>query len=144
MRHTYWVWGRVRQRTSPYGVGGETGYTAQEDVKSINSYNTGEGRTIGSGFSLPAFQDPPWFYLLFCPWVATILFPCITEFSPLLNCSHHLQKKKKRPSCASKPFQFSSHFSNPLLELLPWSLLSFSLESNPPWTTSSLLNHSPT
>ena len=30
---------------SPYGVGGETGYTVQEDLKSINSYNTGEGRT---------------------------------------------------------------------------------------------------
>ena len=32
--------------TSPYGVEGETGYTAQEDMKSINSYNMGEGRTI--------------------------------------------------------------------------------------------------
>ena len=28
------------------GVGGETGYTAQEDLKSVNSYNMGEGRTI--------------------------------------------------------------------------------------------------
>ena len=22
-------------------------------------------------FSVPAFQDPPWFYLLCCPWVTT-------------------------------------------------------------------------
>ena len=67
MRHVYWVGGRVRQIPSPYGVGGETGYTAQEDLKSINCYNTGEGRMIGSGFSVPAFQDPPWFYRLFNP-----------------------------------------------------------------------------
>ena len=46
MRHVYWVGGRVRQIPSPYGVGGETGYTAQEDLKSMNSYNTGEGRMI--------------------------------------------------------------------------------------------------
>ena len=47
MRHVYWVGvGRVRQISSPYGVGGETGYTAQEDLKSVNSYNMGEGRTI--------------------------------------------------------------------------------------------------
>ena len=26
-----------------------------------------------SGFSVPAFQDPPWFYLLFSPWVTTFL-----------------------------------------------------------------------
>ena len=26
-----------------------------------------------SGFSIPAFQDPPWFHLLFCPWVTTFL-----------------------------------------------------------------------
>ena len=54
---------------SPYGVGRETGYTAQEDLESINSYNTGEGRMIRVRFSVPAFQDPPWFYLLCCPWV---------------------------------------------------------------------------
>ena len=37
---------RVRQIPSPCGVGGEAGYTAQEDLKSMNSYNMGEGRTI--------------------------------------------------------------------------------------------------
>ena len=31
---------------SPYGVGGEIGYTTQEDLKSINSYNMGEGRMV--------------------------------------------------------------------------------------------------
>ena len=56
---------------SPYGVGRETGYTAQEDLESINSYNTGEGRMIRVRFSVPAFQDLPWFYLLCCPWVTT-------------------------------------------------------------------------
>lgn len=40
--------GRVRKILSPYGVGGETVYTAQEDQKSINSYNMGEGTQPGS------------------------------------------------------------------------------------------------
>ena len=37
---------------------------------------TGWGREgqQGSGFSIPALQDPPWFHLLFCPWV-TIFLP---------------------------------------------------------------------
>ena len=35
----------------------------------INSYNIGKGRMIGSCFSIPAFQDPSWFYLLFHPWI---------------------------------------------------------------------------
>ena len=69
MRHVYWV--REEGEASLCGLGGETGYTAQEDLKSLNNYNTGEGRTIGPGFSVPAFQDPSWFYLLFCPWVTT-------------------------------------------------------------------------
>ena len=39
----YTGWGgRVRQMPSPSGVGGETGYTAQEDLKSINICNMGE------------------------------------------------------------------------------------------------------
>ena len=65
--------GGVRQIPSSCGVGGETGYTAQEDLKSINSYNMGEGRTKRVGFSVPAFQAPSWFHLLFCPWVITFL-----------------------------------------------------------------------
>ena len=71
MRHVYWVRGRVRQVPSPYGVGAETGYTAREDLKSVNNYNMGEGKMKRSVFSIPAFQDPPWFCLLFCPWVTT-------------------------------------------------------------------------
>ena len=46
MRHVHRVGGRIRHIHSPYGVGGETGYTAQEDLKSINSDNMGEGRRI--------------------------------------------------------------------------------------------------
>ena len=43
--------GGVRQIPSPYGVGGETGYTAQEGLKFIHSYNMSGGRTIrGWGF----------------------------------------------------------------------------------------------
>ena len=42
MRHVYWVGGRVRQLPSPYGVAVERGYTAQEDLESVNSYNMGE------------------------------------------------------------------------------------------------------
>ena len=38
--------GGRKQIPSPSGVGGETGYTAQEGLKTINSYNMGEGRTI--------------------------------------------------------------------------------------------------
>ena len=30
--------------SSPCVVGGETGYTAREDLKSINGYNVGEGK----------------------------------------------------------------------------------------------------
>ena len=74
MRHIYCRRGRVTQISPPYWVGGETGYTAQENLKSVNSYNMGEGRMIGSGFSVPAFQGPPWFYLLFRPWVTREVF----------------------------------------------------------------------
>ena len=59
-RHISWGEGggrRVRQRPSPYGVGGETGYIAQEDLKSVNSYNMGEGRMIRVWFSIPAFHS---------------------------------------------------------------------------------------
>ena len=36
--------GKSKANTFSCGVGGETGYTAQEDLKSINSYDIGEGR----------------------------------------------------------------------------------------------------
>ena len=60
--------GRVGQIPSLYGVGGETGYTVPLTVTTWGR----EGR-YGSGFSIPAFQDPPWFYLLIHPWVTTFL-----------------------------------------------------------------------
>ena len=40
---------RVKQRPSPYGLGGETGYTAQEDLKSVSRDTMGEGGRSGSG-----------------------------------------------------------------------------------------------
>ena len=49
--------GGVRKISSPYGVGGETGYTAQEDLKSVSSYTMGEGRTIRVWFSVPDFPS---------------------------------------------------------------------------------------
>ena len=47
------------------GVGEETGYTIQKDMKSINSYKTREGRTKRSVFSVPAFQDSLFFFFFF-------------------------------------------------------------------------------
>ena len=45
MRQVYWVGGKSKANTfSLYRVGGETGYTAQEDLKSVNSHNMGEGK----------------------------------------------------------------------------------------------------
>ena len=58
MRHVYWVEGRVKQTPSPGGVGGETGFTAQEDLKSINSYNMGDGRTIRVWFFCSCIPRP--------------------------------------------------------------------------------------
>ena len=56
------------------GEGWEAVYTGQVDLKFINSYNIWDGKEgqQGSGFSVPAFQDPPWFHLLFHPWVPTM------------------------------------------------------------------------
>ena len=71
----YTGWGKIRANTfSLWGRRGERWYTGQEDLKFINSYNTGYGREgrLGSGFSVPAFQDPTWFSLLFHPWVTTL------------------------------------------------------------------------
>ena len=47
-------WGKSKVNTfSLCRVEGETGYTVQEDLKSINSYNMGEGRMIRVWFSIP-------------------------------------------------------------------------------------------
>ena len=43
---------------SPYGVGGETGYSGQEDLKSTNSYNMGEGRMIRVWFFCSCIPRP--------------------------------------------------------------------------------------
>ena len=66
------VGGGVRHIPSPYRVGGETGYTAQENLKSINSYNMGEGRTIRVGF-----------------YRSCIPSPCLVS-SALLSLGHHI------------------------------------------------------
>ena len=50
--------GRIRQIPPPYGVEGETDYTAQEDRKPINSYNMGEGRMIRVWFFCSYISRP--------------------------------------------------------------------------------------
>ena len=83
----YTGWGESRaQMPSPYGVGGETGYIAQEDLKSVNRYNMGEGRTIRVWFFIPVFQDHLWFYLLFCPWVTIVIICFLSSFYFLCPC----------------------------------------------------------
>ena len=86
-------WGQVWQIPSPYGVGGETCYTAQEDLKFVNRYNVGEGRTVRVWFfssyipgpslvlaSLPSLGQhiPPSLYFL-----GTILWPLLIPCSCL-------------------------------------------------------------
>ena len=68
------ILGGGTSKANTFSLWSLTGYTAQEDLKSVNSYNMGEGRKIKSGFSVLASQDPPWFYLLFCPWVTKLIF----------------------------------------------------------------------
>ena len=62
---------RVRQISSPYWVGGETDYMAQEDLKFINSYNMQGGKDdkVPFFFSVPAFQGPLCCFFFFFPVV---------------------------------------------------------------------------
>ena len=65
--------GRVRKILSPYGVGGESVYTAQEDLKSINSYNMGEGKML-MGLVFPFLHSKTLLgFIVFCPWVTAYL-----------------------------------------------------------------------
>ena len=50
MRHVYWP--------SPCGVGGEAGYTGQEDLKFTNSCSVGEGRTMRAWPSCSCIPRP--------------------------------------------------------------------------------------
>ena len=68
---TYSLWGKSKANTFFLCAVGETGYTAQENLKSVNSYNMGEGRMIRIWFFHSCIPRPPWFYLLFHPWVTT-------------------------------------------------------------------------
>ena len=67
-------WGQVWQRPSPYGVGGETCYTAQEDLKFLNPYNVGEGRTVRV-----------WFFSSYIPGSSLVLasLPSLGQHIPL-------------------------------------------------------------
>ena len=81
MRHIYWVGRRVRQIPSPYGVGGETGYTAQENLKSVNSDNMGDGRMIRL-----------WFFHSCIPRPSLVL-------SVLQSLGHHISYSKIISPC---------------------------------------------
>ena len=50
--------GHVRKTSCPCGVGGETGYTAQGNLKSVNSDNMGEGRVIRIYFFCSCIPRP--------------------------------------------------------------------------------------
>ena len=63
------ILGRRKSRANTFSLWGRRG---DRLYCSINSYNMGEGRMIRVWFFIPAFQDPPWFYLLFRPWVTTL------------------------------------------------------------------------
>ena len=55
----YTEWGKSKANTfSLCGIGGETGYTAQEDLKSINSYKMGEERMIRVWFFCSCIPRP--------------------------------------------------------------------------------------
>ena len=56
MRPIYWA--REANTFSLCGVGGERGYTAQEDLKSISSYNMGERRMIRVWFFRSCISRP--------------------------------------------------------------------------------------
>ena len=85
MSHVYWM-GKSKANTfSLCKVGGETGYTAQEDLKSINSYNMGEERMIRV-----------WFFCSCIPRPSLVL-------SPLSSLGYHTQDVKNtgyRPQIA--------------------------------------------
>ena len=85
-----WGRGRVRQISSPSGLGGETGYTAQKDLKSINNYNMGEGKMKRVCFFHSCIPRPP------------------LVLSALLSLGHYKKAKKKEFSiscCSSREIQ---------------------------------------
>ena len=63
------ILGKRKSRANTFSLWGRRGDGL---YCSINSYNMEEGRMIRVWFFVPAFQDPPWFYLLFRPWVTTL------------------------------------------------------------------------
>ena len=90
------LWGRTELDTTEvtqqqqHGVGGETGYTAQKDLKSINNYNMGEGKMKRVCFFHSCIPRPP------------------LVLSALLSLGHYKKAKKKEFSiscCSSREIQ---------------------------------------
>ena len=72
MRHVYWV-GNSKANTFPvWGRRGDV-MLLRRTWNLLIVMTWGREGPYVSGFSVPAFQDPPWFYLLFSPWVTTFL-----------------------------------------------------------------------
>ena len=69
---TYTWWGKSKANTFSLCAAGERQVILLRRTWNLLIVTTWgrEGRW-GSGFSIPAFQDPPCFYLFFCPWVTT-------------------------------------------------------------------------
>ena len=90
----YTGWGKCRANTfSLWGRRGDTLYTVPLIVTTWER----EGQQ-GSGFSVPAFQHPPWFYLLFCPWVTTLTrdwtwAPAVKTLNPDYGTTREFPKK---------------------------------------------------
>ena len=78
---------RVRPIPSPYGIGRETGYTAQEDLKSIDSYNR-RGK-----------DDKDLFFCVFLHSKALLglfIYLFIYLFSVLSSLGHHTGEGNER------------------------------------------------
>ena len=100
MRQIPWVRGRVRQIPSACGVRGKTGYTAREDLKSINSYNMGERR-----------MRRVWLFRSCAPRPCLVLPALLSLSHP--NCLHHQVEKRLLVVSGYWVFQHHSEVPKP-------------------------------
>ena len=100
----YTGWRKRRQIHSPYRVGGETGYNAKEDLKSVNSYNTGKGRLISVWFFCSCIPRP------------SLVAPALSSLG------HHMRKTWVRSLGLENPLSkgMVTHYSI-LAWRIPWT-----------------------
>ena len=96
--------GRGKQTASPGVVGGETGYTAQEDLKFVNSYNVGERRTVRVWFICSCIPRP------------SLVAPALSSLG------HHMRKTWVRSLGLENPLSkgMVTHYSI-LAWRIPWT-----------------------